>query len=75
MQVKLTEFGLTRPVDSAVRHTDLIGSYHGPELCEKVPNETFHVAKSTDVWALGKEAKEALAPSLAFSQVCWLPIV
>ena len=52
-RVKLTEFGLTRPVDSSVRHTELVSSYHAPELCEKVPNETFHVAKSTDVWAMG----------------------
>jgi hypothetical protein len=43
---------MARTLDSTARHTELVNSYHAPEMCEKVPNETFHVSKSTDVWAL-----------------------
>ena len=45
---------MVRPVDSIIRHAELVGSYHAPELCERVPNETFSVAKQTDIWAIGK---------------------
>uniref|UniRef100_A0A1I8B5N1 Protein kinase domain-containing protein n=1 Tax=Meloidogyne hapla TaxID=6305 RepID=A0A1I8B5N1_MELHA len=52
-RVKLTEFGKVRPVDSIIRHVELVGSYHSPELCERVPNETYSVTKQTDIWAFG----------------------
>ncbi|KAF7632840.1 Protein kinase domain-containing protein [Meloidogyne graminicola] len=51
-KVKLTELGSVRTVDSIIRHTEIAGPYHAPELCERVPNETFSVAKQTDIWAL-----------------------
>jgi serine/threonine protein kinase len=54
LKVKLTEFGMVRPVDSIIRHTELVSSYHAPELCERVPNETYSVTKQTDIWAIGK---------------------
>ncbi|CAK5091612.1 unnamed protein product [Meloidogyne enterolobii] len=52
-RVKLTEFGKVQPVDSIIRHAELVGSYHPPELCERVPNESYSVTKQTDIWAIG----------------------
>lgn len=52
-RVKLTEFGKVQPVDSVIRHAELVGSYHPPELCERVPNESYSVTKQTDIWAIG----------------------
>jgi len=53
LKVKLTEFGKVQPVDSVIRHAELVGSYHPPELCERVPNENYSVTKQTDIWAIG----------------------
>ncbi|KIH66862.1 hypothetical protein ANCDUO_02808 [Ancylostoma duodenale] len=52
-QAKLTDFGLTRKVDAAVKYLEYVNNYHAPELCETVVNEVLTVNKSTDIWALG----------------------
>uniref|UniRef100_A0A0M3JSY2 Putative serine/threonine-protein kinase (inferred by orthology to a C. elegans protein) n=1 Tax=Anisakis simplex TaxID=6269 RepID=A0A0M3JSY2_ANISI len=52
-KVKLTDFGLTRKVDSTVRYLEYVNNYHAPELCETVVNEVLIVSRSIDIWALG----------------------
>ncbi|RCN46731.1 hypothetical protein ANCCAN_07173 [Ancylostoma caninum] len=52
-KAKLTDFGLTRKVDAAVKYLEYVNNYHAPELCETVVNEVLTVNKSTDIWALG----------------------
>ncbi|GMT35845.1 hypothetical protein PFISCL1PPCAC_27142, partial [Pristionchus fissidentatus] len=52
-KVKVTDFGMTRKVDTQVKHLEFVGIYHAPELCETVVNEVVSVNKTTDVWALG----------------------
>ncbi|KAJ1363905.1 hypothetical protein KIN20_023868 [Parelaphostrongylus tenuis] len=52
-KAKLTDFGLTRKVDSAVKYLEYVNNYHAPELCETVVNEMLTVNKSIDIWALG----------------------
>ncbi|VDL62874.1 unnamed protein product, partial [Nippostrongylus brasiliensis] len=52
-KVKITDFGLTRKVDSTVKYLEYVNNYHAPELCETVVNEVLTVNKSTDIWALG----------------------
>ncbi|VDK47047.1 unnamed protein product [Gongylonema pulchrum] len=52
-QVKVTDFGLTRKVGSAVRYLEYVNHYHAPELCETVVNETLIVDRSIDVWSIG----------------------
>ncbi|GMT06001.1 hypothetical protein PENTCL1PPCAC_28175, partial [Pristionchus entomophagus] len=51
--IKLTDFGMTRKVDTQVKHLEFVTIYHAPELCETVVNEVVSVNKTTDVWALG----------------------
>ncbi len=52
-KVKVTDFGLTRKVDSSVKYLEYVNSYHAPELCETVVNEVWTVNKSIDIWAVG----------------------
>ncbi|CAJ0581869.1 unnamed protein product, partial [Mesorhabditis spiculigera] len=52
-KVKVTDFGLTRKVDSTVKYLEYVNQYHAPELCETVANEMLTVATSIDIWALG----------------------
>ncbi|CAJ0609390.1 unnamed protein product [Cylicocyclus nassatus] len=52
-RAKLTDFGLTRKVDTTVKYLEYVNNYHAPELCETVVNEVLTVNKSTDIWALG----------------------
>ncbi|CAD5215458.1 unnamed protein product [Bursaphelenchus okinawaensis] len=52
-QVKITDFGLTRKVDSTVKHLEYTNQYHAPELCDTVVNEMCTVTKGLDIWALG----------------------
>lgn len=52
-KVKLTDFGLTRKVDTTVKYLEYVNSYHAPELCETVVNEVWTVNKSIDIWAVG----------------------
>nr|CDJ81147.1 Serine threonine protein kinase-related domain containing protein [Haemonchus contortus] len=52
-KAKITDFGLTRKVDAAVKYLEYVNNYHAPELCETVVNEMLTVNKSTDIWALG----------------------
>ncbi|KHN73020.1 Putative serine/threonine-protein kinase C01C4.3 [Toxocara canis] len=52
-KVKVTDFGLTRKVDSTVRYLEYVNNYHAPELCETVVNEVLIVSRSTDIWAIG----------------------
>ncbi|CAD5221448.1 unnamed protein product [Bursaphelenchus xylophilus] len=52
-QVKITDFGLTRKVESTVKHLEYTNQYHAPELCDTVVNEMCTVSKGLDVWALG----------------------
>lgn len=52
-RVKVTDFGLTRKVDSTVKHLEYVNQYHAPELCDTVVNEMCTVAKALDIWALG----------------------
>ncbi|KAF8353712.1 hypothetical protein PRIPAC_95335 [Pristionchus pacificus] len=51
--VKVTDFGLTRKVDTQVKHLEFVTIYHAPELCETVVNEVVSVNKTADIWALG----------------------
>ncbi|PIO59980.1 hypothetical protein TELCIR_18540, partial [Teladorsagia circumcincta] len=51
-KAKITDFGLTRKVDAAVKYLEYVNNYHAPELCETVVNEVLTVNKSTDIWAL-----------------------
>uniref|UniRef100_A0AC35G1I2 Protein kinase domain-containing protein n=1 Tax=Panagrolaimus sp. PS1159 TaxID=55785 RepID=A0AC35G1I2_9BILA len=51
-RVKITDFGLTRKIDSTVKYLEYVSSYHAPELCETVVNEVLTVKYSIDVWAL-----------------------
>uniref|UniRef100_A0A914Y892 Protein kinase domain-containing protein n=1 Tax=Panagrolaimus superbus TaxID=310955 RepID=A0A914Y892_9BILA len=51
-RVKITDFGLTRKIDSTVKYLEYVTSYHAPELCETVVNEVLTVKYSIDVWAL-----------------------
>ncbi|VDM53653.1 unnamed protein product [Angiostrongylus costaricensis] len=53
-KAKITDFGLTRKVDSAVKYLEYVNNYHAPELCETVVNEMLTVSKSIDIWALGR---------------------
>jgi serine/threonine-protein kinase SBK len=53
-KVKVTDFGLTRKVDTTVKYLEYVNNYHAPELCETVVNEVSTVSKSIDLWALGK---------------------
>uniref|UniRef100_A0A914W4Z7 Protein kinase domain-containing protein n=1 Tax=Plectus sambesii TaxID=2011161 RepID=A0A914W4Z7_9BILA len=52
-RVKVTDFGLTRKVDTSVKYLEYVNSYHAPELCETVVNEVWTVNKSIDIWAIG----------------------
>ncbi|MFH4977641.1 hypothetical protein AB6A40_004350 [Gnathostoma spinigerum] len=52
-KVKVTDFGLTRKVDSAVKYLEYVNNYHAPELCETVLNEVLSVHRSIDIWAIG----------------------
>uniref|UniRef100_A0A7E4UPQ2 Protein kinase domain-containing protein n=1 Tax=Panagrellus redivivus TaxID=6233 RepID=A0A7E4UPQ2_PANRE len=52
-RVKITDFGLTRKIDSTVKHLEYVTNYHAPELCEIVVNEVLTVRDSVDIWALG----------------------
>ncbi|GMR62946.1 hypothetical protein PMAYCL1PPCAC_33141 [Pristionchus mayeri] len=52
-KVKITDFGLTRKVDTQVKHLEFVTIYHAPELCETVVNEVVSVNNTTDIWALG----------------------
>uniref|UniRef100_A0A914EMG5 Protein kinase domain-containing protein n=1 Tax=Acrobeloides nanus TaxID=290746 RepID=A0A914EMG5_9BILA len=52
-RVKITDFGLTRKVDSTVKYLEYVNCYHAPELCETVVNEVLTVNKSLDIWSLG----------------------
>uniref|UniRef100_A0A915C774 Protein kinase domain-containing protein n=1 Tax=Parascaris univalens TaxID=6257 RepID=A0A915C774_PARUN len=52
-KVKVTDFGLTRKVDSTVKYLEYVNSYHAPELCETVVNEVLIVHRSIDIWAIG----------------------
>ncbi|PIO64550.1 hypothetical protein TELCIR_13818 [Teladorsagia circumcincta] len=69
-KAKITDFGLTRKVDAAVKYLEYVNNYHAPELCETVVNEVLTVNKSTDIWALGygtrRVALDALLPSFPF---------
>lgn len=53
-QVKVTDFGLTRKVDTTVKYLEYVNNYHAAELCDTVVNEKLVVNKSTDIWALGE---------------------
>lgn len=57
-KVKITDFGLTRKIDSTVKYLEYVSSYHAPELCETVVNEVLTVKFSIDVWALGNNKVE-----------------
>ncbi|PIC17855.1 hypothetical protein B9Z55_023950 [Caenorhabditis nigoni] len=52
-KVKVTDFGLTRKVDTTVKYLEYVNNYHAAELCDTVVNEKLVVNKSTDIWALG----------------------
>uniref|UniRef100_A0A914GXZ6 Protein kinase domain-containing protein n=1 Tax=Globodera rostochiensis TaxID=31243 RepID=A0A914GXZ6_GLORO len=52
-RVKLIDLCLTKATGSTVRHQETVNSYSGPELCDKVPNESYAVATSVDIWATG----------------------
>ncbi len=52
-RVKLAGFSLTRKVESLVKHTDMVNSYHAPELCETLQKEAYIVEKCVDTWAVG----------------------
>lgn len=49
----MTDFGLTRKVDSTVKYLEYVNCYHAPELCETVVNEVLIVSRSIDIWAIG----------------------
>ncbi|KJH44629.1 hypothetical protein DICVIV_09350 [Dictyocaulus viviparus] len=51
-QAKITDFGLSRKVGSAVKYLEYVNNYHAPELCETLVNEKLIVGKSVDIWAL-----------------------
>ncbi|KAL3071880.1 hypothetical protein niasHT_031071 [Heterodera trifolii] len=52
-RVKLTDLWLAKPSSSTVRHQEMVNSYSSPELCDKVPNESYTVTTSVDIWAIG----------------------
>ncbi len=52
-RVKLADFGLTRKVDSTVKHLEYVNAYQAPELCETVVNEVLVVSRASDVWSIG----------------------
>lgn len=54
-KVKITDFGLTRKIDTTVKHVEYTTPYHAPELCEAIKNEAITLKCSIDIWSLGIE--------------------
>ncbi|KAE9555838.1 hypothetical protein FO519_000923 [Halicephalobus sp. NKZ332] len=52
-KVKITDFGLTRKVDTTIKYIEYSTPYHPPELCETIKNEAITIRCSIDVWSLG----------------------
>lgn len=52
-KVKLTDFGLTRKIETTIKYGEAVTPYHAPELCEILQNESITLRCSLDIWSLG----------------------
>lgn len=52
-KVKLTDFGLTRKVETTIKYGEAVTPYHAPELCEILQNESVTLRCSLDIWSIG----------------------